>query len=94
LHVFANEIEWVVARSLEDAKAVLHELSHPVEGAPDDIEEQFEDGGWSQEPDDAEMHIWLDAETGDISDGGLLVNGQMDAWAEAFGRGYLCSTEY
>jgi hypothetical protein len=40
------------------------------------------------------MHIWLDAETGDISDGGLLVNGQMSTWAEAFGRGYLCSTEY
>ncbi len=89
LHVFANDVEWVVAYDIEDAKAIVREFI----GLSDE-DMQFD--AWGQESDDEYMRIWIDNETGEVGEGCgcTLVNGRMDAWAEAFGRGYLCTSEY
>lgn len=83
LHVFTNDYEWVVAESGEDARRIVAEMG----GDDPEVE-------WTQEPDGQGMTIWLDAETGEVGSDGILVSGDMATWAEAFGRGYLCSTEF
>ena len=89
LHVFSTGVEWVVAYDIEDAKTIVREVS-----GLSDADMEFD--AWGQEPDDAYMRIWIDDETGEVGEGCgcTLVNGQMNAWAEVFGRGYLCTTEY
>lgn len=88
LHVYCHgQCEWLVGTSAEDAEAAAKKDIGWTRDSDDT--EPLE-----QEPDDAYIGIWLDEETGDISDGGIFVWGQMSTWAEAFGRGFLCSTEY
>ena len=87
LHVFANEIEWVVAGSLEDVEPAMKESIGAVYTEEDEIE-------WSQCLDDATLGIWMNGD--EISDGltGKLVVKTYREWADQFGRGFLCSTEY
>lgn len=90
LHVFASDVDWVVAKDVADAKALMREATGMSEA---DMEEDF----WRQDPDDATMLVWIDDVTGDVGDGGAgctLVNGDMATWVETFGRGFLCSTEF
>lgn len=88
LHVYCyGDCEWLVGETPADAEKAAHEQIGWQKYEEDDEPPR-------DEPDDAYMGIWLDEETGDISDGGVFVWGQMGTWAEAFGRGFLCSTEY
>ena len=50
---------------------------------------------WVQCPDDFDMMIWLD-DVGEIAEQGMgiLVIGTCRVWVEAYGAGFLCSTEY
>lgn len=86
LHVYCyGGFDWLVGASPADAEAAAHEqIGWTLDGEWDPL---------TQENDDAYMGIWMD-EAGEISDGGIFVWGQMSTWAEAFGRGFLCSTEY
>ncbi|MHA2064112.1 MAG: hypothetical protein ACXABY_07000 [Candidatus Thorarchaeota archaeon] len=85
LHVFHNDVEWVVAESVEDAPKAMFDTVGATY-LDDDLE-------WRQLDDDAEIRIWHD-ELGRVSDGGILVLGTAKVWAEANGRGFLCSTEF
>ena len=89
LHVFTNDFEWVVAESIDDARKVIQEVSGLSDG-------DFNDEGWYQEDDDADMSIWIDDETGEVGEGCgcTLIVGEMRVWAEVFGRGYLCTSEF
>lgn len=96
LHVFSDHCEWVVAESLEDARAVLSEMGV---GVPDDSAEsrdQFADS-WDQEDDSKELTIWCDS-YGDpaepFADGNVPVTLTFAEWAARRGRGYLCTTEW
>lgn len=87
LHVFHNDYEWVAAYSVEEAIALATELMGPRE----------EEEEWKRLPDDAAMRVWLQEQTGEVGDGSsdcVLVGGTMAAWAEAFGPGYICCSEY
>jgi hypothetical protein len=88
LHVFGDDCEWVVAESLEDARAVLTELGY----VPDDFEET-----WAQEDDEAGLAIWCDGdgEPGEpFATGNAPVTLTYAEWAARCGRGYLCTTEW
>lgn len=87
LHVYCfGYCEWLVGTSSEHAALAARE-EIGWEAQPDDEPPV-------QEPDDACMGIWLDEATGSPSDSGLFVWGDMETWAEAYGPGFLCSTEY
>lgn len=87
LHVFANDVEWVVAESLEDVEPAMKESIGAVYGPEDEIE-------WWQPNDDFGLTIWMNGE--EISDGliGVPVRKTCRKWADEQGRGFLCSTEY
>lgn len=89
LHVFTNDFEWVVAESTGDARAIIQEVGTLSDG-------DFDDEGWHQEPDEADMRIWINDETGEVGEGCgcTLIVGAMAVWAEVFGRGYLCTSEF
>ena len=90
LHVYCfGDMEWIIAESREDACRIGNDDFGW--GIPDDELDPQE------LPDDAFMSVWLDPDTVGVSDGkrdDLLVWGQMSVWAEAFGRGWLCGSEY
>ena len=90
LHVFFDDVEWYVASSVEDAKALQRDWS----GC--DARDQ-EAADWCQLPDDGDIRMWLDPDTTELSVpclGAILVIGTCEVWAEVFGRGFLGSTEY
>jgi len=86
LHIFSDEYESYVAETLEQALKMQFEL----------IGENYDDeDNWCQQDDDTEIMIWID-DLGEIAEHGhgTLVIGTGHAWIEAFGSGFLCSTEY
>ena len=86
LHIFTDEHESYVAESLEQALKMQLEL----------IGENYDDeDNWHQQDDDYEIMIWID-DLGEIAehDHGVLVVGSGRDWIEAFGSGFLCSTEW
>lgn len=105
LHLYKTRTDTVVARSLDDATAVIREHYD------DDHESIFE--GLAQVDDDAPLTIWSDNDLdyGTACEGcgyGLATspNGHQRGcpighptktareWASEEGRGFLCSTEY
>jgi hypothetical protein len=101
LHVFSdNVINWVVAYDPEDAmKAYEETTGQPWKEFEDD------DNEFTQEPDETELTI-IEEEMNipePIPTGAVLVKKEgyqqtyqatCRAWADARGRGLLCSTEY
>ncbi len=94
LHVFANEIEWVVAESIEDVEPAMKESIGAVYTEADEIE-------WIAVSDDAPLSIWTVVDANgkeDIAEpdqlGASTVEKTCRQWADQFGRGFLCSTEY
>ena len=85
-HVFADTAEYYVAESIEQAM----EMQRQYLGENPGEEEE-----WGQCADDDELRIWID-DPGDISEHGVgtLVVGTFGVWAESYGSGFLCSTEY
>ncbi len=88
LHVFKTDVDWWVASSVEDVKALM--LWHW--GDPETVNEAVEDGVL-QLPDEAIIKIVCD-EHGEISDSGESVPRTAAEWAAREGRGLLASTEY
>ncbi len=89
LHVFGDDCEWVVAASLEDAKAVLTEMGATLD---DDFDET-----WAQEDDEMGHTIWCDSgghPAEPHAAGNAPVTLTCAEWAKRCGRGYLCTTEY
>jgi len=86
-HVFSNEYDSYVAETLEQAL----EMERQMYGG----DNPGEDEDWGQCADDDEILIWLD-DVGEIAEKGMgvLVLGTCDVWAEAYGSGFLCSTEF
>jgi hypothetical protein len=86
LHVFATYCEWVVARDEEDAAKVWCET---VGATVEDLGDPFE--RWA---DDRVLSMWTDAD-GKICDigEGTLQKRTCREWADAFGRGFLGTTE-
>lgn len=89
LHVFANEIEWCVAESLEDVEAAMKESIGAVYSPEDEIE-------WIQMDDDATLAIWMvEGEIAEHGEAGAHVETlTCREWADQQGRGFLASTEY
>ena len=90
LHVYANDCEWVVATSLEDAWAVYVEsIGGTVEQAKADACDPLE-----MVPDDKAIAIWadVDGKPCEIGDGTLTKSTALE-WATRCGRCYLASTE-
>jgi hypothetical protein len=91
LHVFSNDFEWVIARDMDDVRALFSE--NPGWSQPD--EDDWEN--WDQDPDDQTQTIWCDSEGkptephGEGSERVTLTNAE---WCEKLGRGYFCTTEY
>lgn len=104
LHVFCNDvIEWVVAYDREDAIKVWEETTG--EKRSDYVSDN--DEGMLFEPcsDDGMLricyedelksdHMPADAQIEDRGDGYQHIKATMRAWADANGRGFLCTTEY
>ncbi len=89
LHVFANEIEWVVAESMDDVEPAMKDSIGATYLPEDEIE-------WHQVNDDAPLKIWMHGD--DIAEpdqaGSRVVEKTCSEWAEQFGRGFLASTEW
>jgi len=90
LRVFSSEYDWWVASSLDEVLDAQAELLGSRD--PDDI------GEWVELAATAEIRIWVDLETGDIADpeadGVVCVSGEAQVWAEAYGPGFLCTSEF
>ena len=84
LHIYHDELDWIIAESIKAAMAMQVETTG---GDPSPM------GIWFQLDDDSDLMIWLD-ELGDVSYGGNLVIGQASAWIESEGPGWLCSSEF
>ena len=87
LHVFSNDFEWVIARNMDDVRALFSE--NPGWSQPD--EDDWEN--WDQDPDDQTHTIWCDAEgkpTEPQSEGSERVTLTNAEWCKKLGRGYLC----
>lgn len=84
LHVYFNEVEWVIAESEDEASKIWFEFTgESPEDYPDD------ELVWDRWDDDRELSIYdetLDKPT-------TLVK-TCKEWIELKGRGFLCSTEY
>ena len=84
LKVWANGvIDWVVAESAEDARAVANEHT----GGPGDDDDEIPAGDeWEAEPDDKVLSIH--------GDEGGTEEKTCAVWVAQNGRCFLCSTEY
>ncbi len=87
LHVFSDDVDWYIARSVQDAMAL--QRNH---GGMREVDQEPET--WLQAPDDGPLSIHMD-DTGNASDGNApLVTKTCAEWIAEKGRGFLCSTEY
>ncbi len=86
LSVFANDYEWVIAESLEDALKIVKETTG-YEYEAEEIEE------CGELPDETTVRIWWeDDQIAEIGNG-KLIEKTCAEWIEQEGRGYLCASE-
>jgi len=102
LHVFVNEVtDWIIAADKADAIKVWEEING--ESWKEYAGENDDD--WIEEPDDGKLTVYQEDLTEPIplpagaiivesGDGWQKVQATFRAWADAYGRGFLASTEY
>jgi len=89
MKLYTDTCDFVIAESLDDARAAWNE--HRGGDAED-----FDDSDWSEMDPAEELGIWCDAKGDPCSpedDGSEIVAKTAAQWAER-GRGFLCSTEF
>jgi hypothetical protein len=82
LHCFSDDVDTVIAASVEDADAAYDEWAGGDTGQ--------ERARWTQLPDDKPLTITVDPEL----NRGRRVTKTCAEWVASNGRGFLCSTEY
>lgn len=84
LQVFSNGVDFAIAENVDEAISLL----------PYPSEDTYRDE-WGPEPMDGKFSIWLDFD-GEIAEHGTgdLIERNWQEWIDAFGRGYLCTTEF
>jgi hypothetical protein len=81
LRAFTNGTDTVIARHLEDVRAVLVELGMSVEAAAAMLDEH-----WSEKSADQVVGI--------VDDAGVETKKTVAEWIAERGRGFLCSTDF
>jgi hypothetical protein len=84
LHVYADEYNWIIAHSVDDAWAVALELWGGVMSDYGDRDD------FAPLPDDSPLPIW-DSE---IPGEGVQITKTCAEWIAERGRGWLCGTEF
>lgn len=87
LHIFTNEIDWVIARDLDDAYDALKEHNGTERHEIEPFDPLF------RMDDSEKLGIMVNSQ-GEIDDNGETLTLVADEWAKREGRGFLCSTEY
>ena len=88
LALFTDGTEHIVARDLDDAKAIQRETTGIDRQTQDECE-------WDQELDDKPIWIWWkDGRASCPCDGGEKLELTAAEWVAKAGRGWLCSSEW
>jgi hypothetical protein len=94
LHVYANDCDWVVAESIDDAWSIYGEM---MGSTPEQARRDYEDDDPLELlPDDKVIALWMgpDGKVSCPADGGAEARLPAGEWAKRCGRGFLASTEY